>query len=83
VSMQYVYMVLCSDGTYYTGWTTDPEKRLKAHNGLIKGGAKYTAARRPVEMVYCEACESKSAAMRREAEIKCFSHIKKQEISKK
>jgi len=75
--MHYVYMVLCRDNTYYTGWTTDLEKRMKAHNGLIGGGAKYTAPRRPVELVYFETYETKSEALQREAEIKGFSHEKK------
>ena len=47
----YTYMVKCSDGTLYTGWTTDLEHRVKAHND--GEGAKYTRSRRPVELVYC------------------------------
>ena len=48
----YTYMVKCSDGTLYTGWTTDLEHRVKAHND--GEGAKYTRSRRPVELVYYE-----------------------------
>ena len=51
--MNYTYMVKCADGTLYTGWTTSVEKRLKAHNEG-KAGAKYTRAKRPVELVYYE-----------------------------
>ena len=50
--MNYTYIVRCSDGSLYTGWTNDLEKRIKAHN---EGkGAKYTKSRRPVELVYYE-----------------------------
>ena len=48
----YCYIVECSDGTYYTGWTTDPERRIKQHNKGV--GAKYTSTRRPVKLVYLE-----------------------------
>jgi len=64
----YVYILKCADGTYYTGYTTDVEKRVKAHN---EGrGAKYTRSRIPCETVYTEAFEDKREAMRREWEIK-------------
>lgn len=68
--MQYfVYILQCSDGTYYTGSTNDLQKRLKAHNEL-KSGAHYTKIRRPVKLVYSEALENFSLARAREAEIK-------------
>ena len=51
--MNYAYILHCADGTLYTGWTNDLERRLKAHNGGT--GGKYTRARRPVELVYAEA----------------------------
>ena len=51
--MNYTYMVKCADGTLYTRWTNCVEKRLKAHNEG-KAGAKYTRAKRPVELVYYE-----------------------------
>ena len=64
----YVYILKCADGTYYTGYTTNVEKRVKAHN---EGrGAKYTRSRIPCETVYTEAFEDKREAMRREWEIK-------------
>lgn len=71
-----VYILQCSDGTLYTGSTKDLEKRVHAHNNL-KGGAKYTRARRPVELVYSESCESLSAARKREAEIKRLTREEK------
>ena len=63
--MNYTYMVKCADGTLYTGWTNCVEKRLKAHNEG-KAGAKYTRAKRPVELVYYEGYATKEEAMRRE-----------------
>lgn len=66
--MNYTYILRCRDGTLYTGWTNDIEKRMKAHN---EGkGAKYTRARRPVKLVYCEEFETKAEAMKRECAIK-------------
>lgn len=64
----YCYIVECADGTYYTGWTTDPERRLKTHNA--GRGAKYTQTRRPVRLVYVEEQADRKAAMKREAAIK-------------
>ena len=75
----YTYLLLCSDGTYYCGWTTDPNRRVAAHND--GKGARYTKARRPVKLVYLEESDSKSEAMRREAEIKKLSHSEKEKLS--
>ncbi len=73
--MNYTYMLECKDGTIYTGWTNNLEKRLKDHN---EGkGAKYTKARRPVTLVYHESYETKQEAMRREYEIKQLSRTDK------
>lgn len=78
----YVYILKCADNTLYTGWTTDLDARLKAHNS--KSGAKYTKARTPVELVYFEEFKTKSEALKREYEIKQLSKKKKEElISKK
>ena len=77
--VNYTYLLLCSDGTYYCGWTTDPERRVAAHND--GKGAKYTKARRPVRLVYLEESDSKSTALRREAEIKKLSHSEKEKLS--
>ena len=62
--MNYTYIVKCSDGTLYTGWTNDLEKRVSAHNS--GKGAKYTKNRRPVALVYYEEFCTKEEAMRRE-----------------
>lgn len=67
--MWYVYIVECSDGSYYTGITTDVLRRLEEHN-LWEKAAKYTRARRPVFLVYQEEIEDKSQAAKREYEIK-------------
>ena len=57
----YTYILRCSDGTLYTGWTNDLEKRVASHNDGT--GGKYTRARRPVELVYYETFETKQEAM--------------------
>lgn len=64
-----VYMLLCADKTLYTGVTNDMEKRLLAHNGG-KTGAKYTAARRPVSLVYQEKGLGRGEALKREAVVR-------------
>ncbi len=68
----YVYIVRCFDGTLYTGYATDVEKRIRQHNGEVneKAGARYTRGRRPVTLQYSEMCVSRSAALKREAVIK-------------
>jgi len=76
--MHYVYIVKCADGTYYTGYTNDLERRIEQHN--IGEGAKYTKGRRPVELVHSERFKSKSKAMQREYKIKQLTRGKKIEI---
>lgn len=71
----YVYLLRCRDGTLYTGYTDDPERRLRVHNA--GKGAKYTRSRLPVELVYQEQCPDKSAALRREREIKRMRRAEK------
>ena len=71
----YVYILRCSDGSLYTGWTTDLAHRLEAHNE--GAGAKYTRSRRPVELVYHEVFDSRSTALKREAAIKRLSRKEK------
>ena len=66
--MHFVYVLQCTDGSLYTGYTTDVERRVAEHNA--GEGAKYTRGRTPVELVHVEEFESKSAAMSREYEIK-------------
>jgi putative endonuclease len=73
--MNYVYIVECADGTFYTGWTNNLEKRIYMHsNG---SGAKYTKGRGPVKLVYKEIFEDKRDAMRREYEIKKMTRKEK------
>lgn len=72
----FVYMVRCQDQTLYTGITTDPDKRLTAHNSKTTG-AKYTRSRRPVSLVYLEETESRSAASKREYTIKQMTAAQK------
>lgn len=76
--MPYTYIVRCSDGTLYTGCTTDLDRRIAAHN---KGkGAKYTRSRIPVELVYWEEWTTLSEAGQREAAIKKLNRIKKLQL---
>ena len=74
--MNYTYILKCADGTYYTGWTVDLEKRVGLANS--GKGAKYTRSRRPVELVYYEMYEDRREAMRREYAIKQLTREKKQ-----
>ena len=74
----YTYMVKCSDGTLYTGWTTNLEHRVKAHND--GEGAKYTRSRRPVELVYYEEYATKAEAMKREYSIKQLTRKQKEKL---
>jgi len=76
--VHHVYVLECSDGTYYTGYTTDVERRVAEHDA--GDGAKYTRGRTPVELVYTERFESKSAAMSREYEIKQLSRAEKETL---
>jgi putative endonuclease len=78
VSGHCVYIARCSDGTLYTGYARDPVARLLAHN---RGkGARYTAARRPITLEYTEVYRSRSAALRRECQIKRLSRAAKQQL---
>lgn len=76
--MNYTYIVQCNDGTLYTGWTNNLDKRIKAHN---EGrGAKYTKSRLPVTLVYYETYESKEEAMSREWAIKRLRRYQKEKL---
>ena len=77
--MHFVYMVRCRDATLYTGYARDPERRAKAHN--VGRGAKYTARRLPVTLVYTEACASRSDALKREYEIKSLTRAEKEALA--
>ena len=74
----YCYILECVDGTYYTGWTTDPERRVKQHNKGI--GARYTKTRRPVRLVYLEEQQNRTDAMRRELAIKKLKRVQKSKL---
>lgn len=73
--MYYVYMLRCGDGSLYTGITTDVPRRLRQHQA--GKGAKYTRSHLPVELVYQEPQEDKSAALKREMEIKALPREQK------
>lgn len=70
-----LYILLCGDGTLYTGISTDPQRRLKAHR--TGKGAKYTRGRGPLCLVYQEFCGTHSAALRREWEVKAMTREEK------
>ena len=74
----YLYIAKCCDGSYYTGIAADVQKRLKQHNA--GKGAKYTQGRRPVELVYSEVCVSRSAALKREYQIKQWKRVQKEKL---
>ena len=74
----YCYILECADGSYYTGWTTDPSRRLDQHN---KGqGSRYTRTRRPVHLVYVEDQPDRSSAQKREHRLKRFSRPRKRAL---
>lgn len=71
----YAYMLLCADGTIYSGYAIDPERRAAVHN---RGrGAKYTRSRLPVELAFSECFPTKSEALKREAALKKLGHAEK------
>jgi putative endonuclease len=74
----YCYILECADGTFYTGWTTDPDRRVKQHNKGI--GAKYTSTRRPVKLVFLELHPNRTEAMRRELAIKRMKRTQKSKL---
>jgi len=76
-----VYILKCADNSLYTGYTIDIDRRVLEHNSE-KVGAKYTKARRPVELVYTEVFKDKGDAMRREIEIKKYTRTEKLKLLK-
>ena len=74
-----MYVLLCADGTYYTGVTTDIERRLEEHNASSRG-AKYTKTRRPVEVVYQMDYTDRSSAQKAESKFKKLSHTQKAKV---
>ena len=79
--MYFVYILKCRDGTLYTGFTNDIDKRLKTHNS--GKGAKYTKCRLPVELLHYEEFATKSEALKREYAIKQLSRKEKLALIKK
>ena len=75
----YIYIIKCADGSLYTGWTTDLEARMEAHNS--GAGAKYTRGRGPVQLIYSEAFETKSEALKREIQIKKLGRAQKLKLA--
>jgi len=74
----YVYILLCLDGSFYTGYTKDLDERTRLHeNGK---GARYTKSHKPQKLAYVELFNSRSSAMKRERAIKKLSHLQKQEL---
>lgn len=71
----YAYILICADGTFYSGYTTNLERRVAAHNQGV--GAKYTRSRRPVILGYAEVFSTKREAMSRETEFKKLTHAQK------
>ena len=74
----FCYILECADGSYYTGWSTDPQRRLQEHNA--GRGSRYTRSHRPLRLVYVEELPDRSAAMKREAAIKALPRGKKEAL---
>ncbi|GAC1320555.1 MAG: GIY-YIG nuclease family protein [Thermoleophilaceae bacterium] len=74
----FVYLLRCSDASLYCGWSTDPRRRLEQHQA--GSASRYTRSRRPVELVWTFACESRSEAMREEARVKRLSASQKRAL---
>lgn len=81
--MPFTYLLKCADGTFYAGSCQDLDKRLKQHNGIIKGGAKYTRGRQPVTLVYSETYKTTTEAMQREYQLKKLPREKKMALCTK
>ena len=76
----YVYLLSCVDDSLYCGVTTDVKRRIAEHNGDRPGGARYTRARRPVQLAWVETCNNRSEATRREAVIKNMDRAAKKAL---
>lgn len=78
IDMYFVYMLLCEDGSYYTGITNNLEKRFKNH---VSGkGARYTKIHKPVKIIYQQEFATKSEALKREWKLKKLTRIQKEEL---
>lgn len=80
LTMWYVYILQCNDGSLYTGITNDLQKRIDTHND--GSGSKYIRSRRPVKLVYKEEFSTKSEALKKEAKIKSFDKENKKALIK-
>ena len=78
--MWYVYVLLCNDNSFYCGITTNIERRLKQHNGELKGGSKYTRSRRPCRIVYKKKAMNRSIASKEEYAFKKLNRKQKEEF---
>lgn len=77
----FCYLLECADGSFYTGWTTDPARRERQHNRGV--GARYTRTHAPVRLVYVESQPDRSSAMRRERALKALGHAQKKKLVEK
>ena len=75
----FCYLLECSDGSYYTGWSVDPQKRSLVHN--TGNGSRYTRMHRPVMLVYIEELPDRSSAQKREVAIKRLTHEQKKQLA--
>jgi putative endonuclease len=81
--MWFVYILLCSDDTFYTGVTTNINKRLRQHNGEIVWWAKYTRIRQPVQIIYTDVFNTRSEACKEESRIKKLTRAEKEKLIKR
>ena len=81
--MWFVYILICSDNTFYTGVTTDIDRRLRQHNWELVWWAKYTRVRKPVQVVYTTEFSNRSEATKEEYRIKQLTRKNKEELIKK
>lgn len=77
----FLYMVQCVDGSFYTGVTNDTLRRMRQHNGDLAGGARYTRARRPVQLVFSLACPTETVALVLEAAVKRLPRTSKRKLA--
>ena len=81
INTWWVYFLRCSDNSLYAGVTTDIHRRIREHNNSNLG-AKYTRARRPVTLAYLEEAENKSAACKKEYQIRHLTKTQKEQLTK-
>lgn len=76
----FVYIIQCKDNSFYVGITTDLNRRIRQHNGIINGGAKYTRMKKPVVLRYYEVSSDRSKALKREYYLRNLSHAEKSKL---